>query len=540
MTKNKLLLNLASISIGFLTYIFIFGSDFLLSKTTFFYNFDHPLFLTGYLAFINDTWHFPLAVTDNIYPNDNFSIVWTDSIPIFSIILKIVYTLVGIKLVNPFPLWYLLCFLLFSFYIGKILQLKTNNYFFYILGTILLTNTPLMVNRMIFHSALSAHWLVVAGLYYYLLNQQNHYKYLNRHAVNTGISLFIHPYIFTIVLPIYFVSLINALAKKVFNSIFRSILVFGSLIVFYTFGILTNFNQGVYERPDYVKYRAEFNSFFCGEQPVEIIDKYLWCHPPYTQIHHEGYGYLGIGIIFLFACLIFQPKKMFKSLKENSLMLFVLIAMVIYSFGNKWKIGHVQIFEFEPIYLHKELLYIFRSTGRYTWAFYYFLCFFVVIKLLKLKNKSVVGVLLLVATTFQINESINIYPGKSGWFQLNEPPNMQLSTSKEIIDNDLSQILHVLPDERCASMPQADHYIIALEFLNAGGTVQTTRTSRLLIDFDFCDNYSVSKSLDFYDPYHFVIADIQKVQNNVLKNYQCVKLDRYLHTDSNPAYCKKN
>ena len=41
--------------------------------------------LTGYLAFINDTWHFPLAVTDNIYPNGNFSIVWTDSIPIFSI-----------------------------------------------------------------------------------------------------------------------------------------------------------------------------------------------------------------------------------------------------------------------------------------------------------------------------------------------------------------------------------------------------------------------------------------------------------------------
>ena len=540
MTKNKLLLNLTSLSIGFLTYIFIFGPDFLLGKTTFFYNFDHPLFLTGYLAFINDTWHFPLAVTDNIYPNNNFSIVWTDSIPIFSIILKIIYSLVGIKLINPFPLWYLLCFILLSFYIGKILQLKIDNYFFYILGITLLTNTPLMVNRMIFHSALSAHWLVVAGIYYYLLNRQNKYNHLNSHAVNTGLSLFIHPYIFTIVFPIYFVSLVNGFYKKNFQNIFRSILIFSSLIVFYTFGFLTNFNQGVYKRPDYVKYRAEFNSFFCGEQPIEIIDKYLWCYPPYTQIHHEGYGYLGIGIIFLFALLIFQPKKTLNSLKENYFMLLVLIAMVLYSFGNKWKIAHVQIFEFEPIDIHKELLYIFRSTGRYTWAFYYFLCFFVVIKLLSIKNKSVAGALLLIATTFQINESVNIYPGKSGWFQLNEPPVEQLSVSKKIINNDLDKILHVLPDERCASMPQADHYIIALEFLNAGGTVQSTRTSRLLLDFDFCNDYSINKSLDFYDPYHFVIADIQKVENNALKNYTCENLSRYIHTDSNPAYCKKN
>ena len=90
----------------------------------------------------------------------------------------------------------------------------------------------------------------------------------------------------------------------------------------------------------------------------------------------------------------------------------------------------------------------------------------------------------------------NIYPGKSGWFQLNEPPVEQLSVSKKIINNDLDKILHVLPDERCASMPQADHYIIALEFLNAGGTVQSTRTSRLLLDFDFCNDYSINKSLD--------------------------------------------
>ena len=37
--------------------------------------------------------------------------------------------------------------------------------------------------------------------------------------------------------------------------------------------------------------------------------------------------------------------------------------MLIYSLGNKWKIAHVQFFEFEPLYLHKKILEVFRATG---------------------------------------------------------------------------------------------------------------------------------------------------------------------------------
>ena len=78
-------------------------------------------------------------------------------------------------------------------------------------------------------------------------------------------------------------------------------------------------------------------------------------------------------------------------------MLLVLIAMVLYSFGNKWKIAHVQIFEFEPIDIHKELLYIFRSTGLIHMGVLLLSFVFVVIKLLSIKNKSVAGALLLIA-----------------------------------------------------------------------------------------------------------------------------------------------
>ena len=167
--KNKL--NLISLVIGISTYFFIFGIDFFFSKTTFFLNMDHPLVLTGYLAFINDSWHFPLGITNNIWPGYNFSIVWTDSIPIYSIFLKIIYTIFGIKLSNPLPLWYFICYLLFAYFAGKIIQLKTTDLPTYIFATLLIVNTPLMLNRMIHHSALSAHWLIVSAIYFYILNK---------------------------------------------------------------------------------------------------------------------------------------------------------------------------------------------------------------------------------------------------------------------------------------------------------------------------------------------------------------------------------
>jgi len=540
MNKTKNLLNLVSLTIGTATFLYIFGYDFLISKTTFFYHFDHPLFLTGYLAFINDSWHFPLAVTDNIYPSSNFSIVWTDSIPIFSIFLKLIYSIFGFKLSNPFPLWYFICYVLLAFFIGKIIQLRTNNIAVYAISVVLLINTPLMINRMIFHSALSAHWLIVASVYFYILNKENGYTHLNKHALNTGISLYIHPYIFTIVFPVFFVSIIYGFLKRGFRKVKTSLIIFSSLVAVYFFAILSNLNMSgnSFRRPDFIKYGAQFNSFFCGETPNPLLNRYLLCDPPYTQIHHEGYAYFGIGIIFLSIFLALQPKKHLNNIKQNWVLLTTLVFMVIYSFGNKWKIAHVQIFEFEPVSIHMKLLEIFRSTGRYTWAFYYFFSIYLVLNILKYKKESIVIFILSLSLFLQLSEASHVYPDKSAWFQLYDPPYEQISLAKEIYDKNSKSVLHVLPDERC-SFPEADHYIMALEYLNYGGTVFPTRASRLRIDIGFCEDYSINKSLKKYRPYHFVINNIDNLDATDYKNdYECSVVSSYIHPTSKPAYCK--
>ena len=202
------------------------------------------------------------------------------------------------------------------------------------------------------------------------------------------------------------------------------------------------------------------------------------------------------------------------------------------------KIAHVQIFEFEPVSIHIKLLEIFRSTGRYTWAFYYFFSIYLVLNILKYKKESIVIFILSLSLFLQLSEASRIYPDKSAWFQLYDPPYEQISLAKEIYDKNSESVLHVLPDERC-SFPEADHYIMALEYLNYGGTVFPTRASRLRIDIGFCEDYSINKSLKKYRPYHFVINNIDNLDETDYKNdYECSVVSSYIHPTSKPAYCK--
>ena len=165
------------------------------------------MFHAGYLSYINDGWNFPLTVTNNLFPGSNFSIIFMDSIPIYSLFLKIIYSTFGVKVFNPFPIWYLICFMLFAFYAGKILSIKIKNNYIFGISLILLVNTPLMINRMVWHSALAAHWLILVSIYYYIINKENDFKSLGIFAFFTGFSIFIHPYIFTMITSIYIIVL---------------------------------------------------------------------------------------------------------------------------------------------------------------------------------------------------------------------------------------------------------------------------------------------------------------------------------------------
>ena len=536
---KKHLRTIFSLIIGLLTFLQIFGINFLFSKTSFFFTVDHPMFHAGYLAYINDSWNIPLTVTNNLFSESSISINFMDSIPIFSFLLKTIYSFLGYKIFNPFPIWYLICYILFALYAGKILSLQIKNDFVFGVSLLLLVNTPLMVNRMLWHSALSAHWIVLSSIYYYLINKKNNFNSLNIFALMTGISIFIHIYLFSMIASIYLVTLLLAITMSKLKEVFHSLIVLSLVLIVYFFFFFSIGDGVILFTRDYFKYGAEFNSFFCGEFPLKILNEILWCYPPYTAIGHEGYGYLGLGFIFLLSLLIFFPKKIYYSLKSNYLISLCLFFMTIFSFGNKWKIAHKQFYEFQPLLLHMKLLELFRATGRFIWPVYYFLMVYLIFRIASLSKKYLPFLILTISLILQLYDTNKIYEVKSSLFKVNIPTTQQAEMAKNIFLQSPEEVLYLLPDERC-SWGEIDHYIVALYYLNEGGTLQSTRTARLKINPSICNGYNVEKDIKNNIPFHFVINDIGLIQDiKIINNHTCIPIISFEVSTRKPSYCKK-
>ena len=342
------------------------------------------------------------------------------------------------------------------------------------------------------------------------------------------------------VFSIFVITYLLAFKKTKVSELKKSAFVIFGTLTTYFIGFFRIANNGNYSSTDYYKYGAEFNSFFCGEYTPEIINKYLWCYPPYTTFTLEGYAYFGFGVIFLSIFLIFNLKNILVSLKNHLFIGLVLSFMLLYSFGNKWKIAHYQFFEFEPTFLHMKILEIFRATGRYSWPIYYFFLFFLVFRLLNLKQKYILYPLLLIGLTLQIVDMSNIYKDKSEIFQANISTMKQKELSKEIYNDYPDEVLYVLPDERC-SWGHIDHYVVALHYLEEGGSLYSTRTARLKINGEICSGYNIEDNIKSNNPFHFVISDLNLLKDNsILYQYTCKEINKISGNELVPGYCKKS
>ena len=130
--------------------------------TGFFYFADHIFDMTSYKAFMNSSWQFPLSEADNIYPQKNFSIILLNFIPAYLLPLKIIKSIFGIYIINPFLFWYIICFVLGAILQEKyLLLLRLKNPIVFFLSIFLVITNPLMINRMVYHIALSSHWIII-------------------------------------------------------------------------------------------------------------------------------------------------------------------------------------------------------------------------------------------------------------------------------------------------------------------------------------------------------------------------------------------
>jgi hypothetical protein len=367
--------------------------------------------IVSWKFFKNDIWRFPLGSNPTYGMDIGSGIAFSGSIPILAIIFKIFAGILPDNF-HYFNLWIFICFFLQSYIAFLIIYNKSNNLLFSIVGSLFFLFSPVLINRLSFHLALSAHWLILMGYY---LETKKDLLYKNIYwAALISLSSLIHFYFTIMLLGIFFLFSLNDLRDKINfkNFLKKTILVIGSL----TF---TMFVIGYFHVPftdalayGYGNYALDIAAIFSGNTVIpngNISWSFFLQNTP--TLPQEGFAYLGLGGIFLliFSIIIFIFN--FKSLvkKKNFLPLsLIILFFLIIAISNKIHLlgNHVLSFEIPTIFY--GILSIVRASGRLIWPVYYLIFLISIIFLYRNFSKKKSFYILILIFSFQL---IDLYPG---------------------------------------------------------------------------------------------------------------------------------
>lgn len=523
--NNKLKEILLVFLIGSMLFFLIYGINAFKIFPQPFNDNDYLLYQASYYAFIDSDFNFPIFNSDKLFVNQEINLIFADYIPIYSLLLKILNKTFNLFVLNPFMIWIYLNIILIFYFSYKIFSLSRKlNFYDLILGSTIMATLPLSPFKFLYHSGEGSHFVIIASIYLYFKSRENQ-NYLYYLAILTSLSLWIHLYLFAILFGIFFISLFNYFKNiKVLLSTSLIFTILTSTIFFLSFqsinlfldslknNVLTQYNP---------RWGAEFNSFFCSYNNPKFLEELLRCYEPYTLRDVESYAYLGLGVILFLPIVLFNFKNSYFILKSNKSLISLSIIFLLFSFGNRIKIAHKQIYEYKFTELHLKLIEIFRAHGRFVYLFYYLIVFFTIYKLFIIRNKTIKILLLCIFLFIQSFDLIRQYSTTDlNLFRVSASSNEILELSKSSIKN-LEYRLFIYPPDNC--IENYDMYLFAKEFIKYGGSISSSRI-RGGGSYKNCENITIKNNLFNYSPEHFIISNSVYIQiKDLLANkYTCI------------------
>ena len=357
-------------------------------NTGWLFNNDHDLrqHYIGWCRFRSDPWHFPIGLIDSLsYPN-SMSVIYTDSIPLFAVFFKILSPVLP-QTFQYFGLFGIMCFMLMGGFSSLLLRRFIANDIQCVIGSLFYVMSAPVIQRMYFHTALAAQWIVVASLVLWVYDDLA--GSAARRAVYWGILGFvcvgIHSYFLPMAGMVLAVLMITQIVRKKGWA-----LPVAECVAFCVAGIANLYILGAFyggtdaSGPGLGTFGSNLNTFVNPWEIGQLLPRL----PLQNDFQYEGMAYLGAGIILLFiivaAGLVFRrirkvPEEAFHSEKIFGRMTMVLVAVSFaaavlpnISWGDK-----LILWLPYPGFVNR-LLGIFRSNGRLIWPAMYVLMTFAI------------------------------------------------------------------------------------------------------------------------------------------------------------------
>ena len=400
---------LLSFAISFILLIIIFGYENIsFTNINWITSFDTKSDFIALKFFLNDEWRFPFGLNPNYGRIEN-SIVFSGAVPILSFITKIFKDAL-VKNFHYFQFWIFLCLSLQYFYSYKIISLFTKKRLHRFFSALFFLFLPFLYYRLSVHLSLAAHWIILAYLYYEFKNSNNSdYKKISLIIL----SSLVHFYLTIMLLILRFVFDLDKIfkVKKIKKIFLNNILLISSLI-------LIMFLSGYFVIPStdtlgygFGIYKFNIASFF---DPIPSGTNQKWSllisDIPNFKGEHEGFAYLGIGVIILFLLTIYYSIKNRSIINIKKKYIFLLLILLLLSISNNVSFANYNLINLQLPNILYGPLSIVRASGRFIWPFIYILMifsFFIIIKNnLKLRFIIILLIIQILDTSFLFKKEL--------------------------------------------------------------------------------------------------------------------------------------
>ncbi len=385
----------------------------------------------GFCHFRLSRWQFPIGLIETLSYPESMSVIYTDSIPVLAVLFKLFayflplrFQYFGIAGLCSFMLMGGLSALLLNRFIKSLLVCATGSLFF--------TVSFPVIQRMYYHTALAAQWIIILSLILWLYWQEFSVKRRVVYwSLMGALCVSIHSYF----LPMAGLILLAAIADELISS-GRKAIISGlcELSGFCLFALIALFVYGgFYGGTSAVgdglgTFSSNLNTFLNPLDDGKLYGRL----PLYYDFQYEGFGYLGGGVLLLLMLFFVSLAIMAllgridlkKTLKEHhriwiALFLFcVFLALAVFPIVS---LNKVKLFGVPYPDFIRSFLGIFRSNGRFIWTCTYLLTLLAIAgvsRLLSFNEKAALcaSVLVFAALCLQLYDISGMLKGKHDYF----------------------------------------------------------------------------------------------------------------------------
>lgn len=325
----------------------------------------------GWQFFRFAPWQPQIGMMNTIaYPYSE-SVIFTDSIPGFCIIFKLLRSLLPGEY-QFFGWWGLVCFVLQGVLAVRILTNYLKSRSEILLGTAFFLLTPVFISRMYWHSALAAHFLILLAILFFV--EEEKLSGFRKSALCWGIlgmlAAMVHLYFLAMCGAVLVGFLLKKCMKREWAAAFSGLLSYllsAAALIWLLGGFSSGMDDGA---PGLGYYSFNLNGFFHADGWSLFLPEL----PYYADGQYEGFSYLGFGILLLCAIsFIVRRKKKAVFSKTAGLAVLVSAALLFAAASNVISFGDRLLVQLAIPGWMEELWAPFRSSGRLVWPVVYLL-----------------------------------------------------------------------------------------------------------------------------------------------------------------------